>query len=112
MSLQEKAFVAKKVARLLGQTKPSSPETPFLLRTQALKLKPLTRSMPDPAIDDHRPGGSDKALGALQPHRQTRQLGPFGERIPLHLRRIEDIAGLRAPARPFGNCRVGSRCAQ
>ena len=27
---------------------------------------------------DHRPGGSYKALGVLQPHRQTRQLGPVG----------------------------------
>jgi hypothetical protein len=47
MSLQEKAFVAKKVARLRGQTKPSSPETPFLLRRLALMFKTVTRSRPD-----------------------------------------------------------------
>jgi hypothetical protein len=47
MSLQEKAFVAKKVARLRGQTKPSSPETPFFLRRLALMFKTVTRSRPD-----------------------------------------------------------------
>ncbi len=63
-------------------------------------------------MDHYRPGGSYKALGVLQPHRQSRRLGPFGGRIALHLRRIEDSAGLRAPARPFGNCLVDSRCAR
>jgi hypothetical protein len=63
-------------------------------------------------MGDHRPGGSYKALGAVQPNRQSRRLGPFGGRIALHLRRIEDSAGLRAPARPFGNCLVDSRCAR
>jgi hypothetical protein len=63
-------------------------------------------------MDHYRPGGSYKALGALQPNRQGRQLMPIWGRIPLHLRRIEASAGLRAPpARPFGNCLVGSRCA-
>ncbi len=65
-------------------------------------------------MDHYRPGGSYKALGALQPNRQGRQLMPIWGRIPLHLRRIEASAGLRAPARPFGigiGC-VDSRCAQ
>jgi hypothetical protein len=63
-------------------------------------------------MDHYRPGGSYKALGALQPNRQGRQLMPIWGRIPLHLRRIEASAGLRAPpARPFGNCLVDSRCA-
>jgi len=48
MSLQEKAFVEKKVARLLGHTKPPSTETPLFLKTQTLMLKPVTGRRPDP----------------------------------------------------------------
>ena len=44
MSLQKKAFVETKVARLLGHTKPPSTETPLFLRMQALMLKPVTGS--------------------------------------------------------------------
>ena len=33
-------------------------------------------------MDGHRPGGSDKALGALQPHRQARRLRPLGGMSP------------------------------
>jgi hypothetical protein len=58
------------------------------------------------------PGGSYKALGVLQPHRLSRQLGPLGGHIALHQRRFEDSADLRATARPFGNCLVDSRCAR
>jgi hypothetical protein len=49
---------------------------------------------PIPAMLDHRTGGSDKALGALQPHRQARQLRPLRRRVALHLGGIEDVAGL------------------
>jgi hypothetical protein len=63
-------------------------------------------------MDDYRPCGCHEALSTLQPHRQSRRLGPLGGRVALHLRRIEDSAGLRAPARPFGNCLVDSRCAR
>ena len=39
-------------------------------------------SRPIPTMDGHRPGGSDKALGALQPHRQARRLRPLGGMSP------------------------------
>jgi hypothetical protein len=45
-------------------------------------------------MDDDTSSGGHEALGALQPHRQARPLGPFGRLVALHLGRVEDVAGL------------------
>jgi len=48
MSLQEKAFAAKKSGQgCWAQIKPPSPETPFLLSRLALMFKTVTPSRPD-----------------------------------------------------------------
>ena len=49
---------------------------------------------PNPAMQDHRPIAGHEALGALQPHRQTRRLGPLQWCISDHQESFEDKAGL------------------
>ena len=114
MSLQEKAFAAKKSGQVAGPNQATFAGNTIFIEDAGSDVEAGDWYQdPNPAMDHYRPGGSYKALGALQPHRQSRQLGPLGGRIALHQRRIEASAGLRAPpARPFGNCRVGSRCAR
>ena len=55
-----------------------APAAAELLRRRQLDAV-FTRPVvgPIPAMGDRRPSGGQEALGTLQPHRQSRQLGPL-----------------------------------